>query len=75
MRPSYLYIIATTSDRLGACEAVRDVVRARNSKNVRRRSTYGWTHSPVAVPRAGVGTGVPGSSGILKTYQLFIMAV
>ena len=45
VRPSCLYIITTTCSCLGACKAVRDVVRARNSKNVRRRSTYGWAHS------------------------------
>ena len=43
VRPSCLYIISTICNRLGACAAVRDVVRPRNSKNVRRRSTYVWT--------------------------------
>jgi hypothetical protein len=46
VRPSCLYIIAIIYDRLGACEAVRDVVRARNSKNVRKRSTRGLDHAP-----------------------------
>ena len=39
VRPSCLYIITTIYNRLGACGAVRDVFRARNSKIDITRST------------------------------------
>ena len=40
VRPSCLYIIATIYYRLGACEAVRDVVRAQFSRSISTGSTH-----------------------------------
>ena len=63
VRPSCLYIISTICNRLGACAAVRDVVRPRNSKNVRRRSTYVWTTARVCP----VSDRTPGHYRTLRT--------